>query len=157
MDSVQSNRIAWFYVMVSSRFALETGVLIDCYCSRTVPSAALECLTATHSLVGLTQIFGGFVAYGVSYYDGARIAPWRIIYLLLGGLAIVVGICVVIWLPDSPLHAWQLSQEERVAVLERVRDDQGGMENRHWKKDQIIEALTDPRTWLIVLSTMLSK
>ena len=143
--------------MVSSRFALESRVVVDCYYFRTVMSTIIEWLSITNNLVGLTQIFGGFVAYGVSYYDGARIAPWRIIYLLLGGLAIVVGICVVIWLPDSPLHAWQLSQEERVAVLERVRDDQGGMENRHWKKDQIIEALTDPRTWLIVLSTMLSK
>ncbi|KAH9947275.1 MFS general substrate transporter [Amylocystis lapponica] len=107
-------------------------------------------------MVSLTQIFGGFVAYGVSYYDGARLAPWKIIYLLLGGLAILVGIAVIIWLPDSPVHAWQLTTEERIAALERVRDDQGGTENKKWKKDQIVEALTDVRTWLIVLSTMLT-
>jgi ACS family allantoate permease-like MFS transporter len=40
---------------------------------------------------GLTQVFGGFVAYGISFYDGHAIAPYKIIYLLLGGLAIVVG------------------------------------------------------------------
>ncbi|KAK7695716.1 hypothetical protein QCA50_000352 [Cerrena zonata] len=103
---------------------------------------------------GLTQVFGGFVAYGISFYEGHAIAPYKIIYLLLGGLAIVVGICVLIWLPDSPIHARMLTKEERIAALERVRDDQGGTENKKWKKDQIIEALTDVRTWLIVLTTL---
>ncbi|KAI0366410.1 MFS general substrate transporter [Pilatotrama ljubarskyi] len=107
-------------------------------------------------VMGLTQIFGGFVAYGVSFYDGHNIAPYKIIYLLLGGLAILVGICVIVWLPDSPVHARVLTKEERVAVLERVRDDQGGTENKHWKKDQIVEALTDVRTWLIALTTLMT-
>jgi len=105
---------------------------------------------------GLTQVFGGFVAYGISFYSGKRIAPYKIIYILLGGLAIIVGICVIAWLPDSPVHARVLTKEERIAAIERVRDDQGGTENKKWKKEQIIEALTDVRTWLIALTTMLT-
>lgn len=50
-----------------------------------------------------------------------------------------------------------LTKEERIAALERVRNDQGGTENKKWKKDQIVEAVTDVRTWLIVLSTLLSE
>ncbi|KAL6299108.1 MFS general substrate transporter [Sparassis latifolia] len=106
--------------------------------------------------MGLTQIFGGFVAYGVSYSHDPHLAPYKIIYLLLGGLAILVGVAVIIFLPDSPVHARLLTKEERIAAIERVRDDQGGTENKKWKKDQILEALTDGRTWLIVLSTMLT-
>ena len=49
-----------------------------------------------------------------------------------------------------------LTKNERIAALERVRDDQGGTENKKWKKDQIIEALTDIRTWLVVLTTLTS-
>ncbi|KAF9448174.1 MFS general substrate transporter [Macrolepiota fuliginosa MF-IS2] len=105
---------------------------------------------------GITMIFGGFVAYGVSFYDGHRLAPWKIIYILLGALAILVGICVLIWLPDSPVHAHFLTQEERVAALERVRDDQGGTENKTLKKEQIKEAVMDIRTWLIVITTLLT-
>ncbi|KAF9055155.1 MFS general substrate transporter [Hymenopellis radicata] len=105
---------------------------------------------------GLTSVFGGFVAYGISFYAGDRIAPYKIIYLLLGGLAIIVGICVLVWLPDSPVHAHFLTEEERIAALERVRDDQGGTENKELKKDQVIEALTDVRTWLIVLTTLMT-
>ncbi|KAG6908963.1 hypothetical protein DXG01_002569 [Tephrocybe rancida] len=105
---------------------------------------------------GLTQIFGGFVAYGISFDNGKRLPAYKILYILLGGLAIVVGICVLIWLPDSPVHANFLTKEERIAALERVRDDQGGVQNKTLKKSQFIEAVTDVRTWLIVLSTLLT-
>jgi hypothetical protein len=59
-------------------------------------------------------------------------------------------------MPDSPVHANFLEKEERIAALERVRDDQGGTENKTLKKEQVIEALTDIRTWLIVLTTLMS-
>ncbi|THH17967.1 hypothetical protein EW146_g2938 [Bondarzewia mesenterica] len=105
---------------------------------------------------GLTSIFGGFVAYGISFYNGRLLAPWKIIYIVLGGLAILVGICVLIWMPDSPVHAQKLTQEERIAALERVRDDQGGTENKKLKINQVKETLLDIRTWLIVLTTLLT-
>ncbi|KAF8913831.1 MFS general substrate transporter [Gymnopilus junonius] len=105
---------------------------------------------------GITQIFGGFVAYGISFDDGKQLAPYKIIYVLLGGLAILVGICVLIWLPDSPVHAHFLTKEERIAALERVRDDGGGTENKHLKKYQVIETFMDVRTWLIVLTTLVT-
>ncbi|TFK73159.1 MFS general substrate transporter [Pluteus cervinus] len=105
---------------------------------------------------GLTSVFGGFVAYGISFDNGRVLAPFKIIYILLGGLAILVGVCVLIWLPDSPVHAKFLTQEERIAALERLRDDQGGTENKTFKKYQMFEAFTDIRTWFIVLSTLLT-
>lgn len=55
------------------------------------------------------------------------------------------------------MHAIQLTHEEKIAAIERVRDDQGGIENKKLKKEQVIEALTDVRAWLIVLTTFLSE
>ncbi|KAG2146714.1 MFS general substrate transporter [Suillus clintonianus] len=109
-----------------------------------------------YTMLGFTQVFGGFVAYGISFYNGALMASYKIVYYLLGGLAIIVGIIVLTWLPDSPVNAWMLTKEERIASLERIRDDQGGTENRKFKKEQVIETLLDVRTWLIVLATMLT-
>jgi ACS family allantoate permease-like MFS transporter len=94
---------------------------------------------------------------GISYYNGKALPAYKIVYILLGGLAVVVGVVVLIWLPDSPINARMLTKQERIAVLERVRNDQGGTENKKFKKEQVIEALTDVRTWLVVLSTVLSK
>lgn len=84
-------------------------------------------------------------------------APYRIIFLILGALAIIVGLIVLVWLPDSPVHAKMLSKEEKIAALERVRDGQGGTENRQFKPAQIREVLTDARTWLIALTTLMSE
>ena len=78
-------------------------------------------------------------------------------YLLTGGSAFVVGILVILFMPDSPIHANFLTRKERVIAIERVRDDQGGTENKIIKKAQVIEAVTDVRTWLIVLLTCMSE
>ncbi len=54
------------------------------------------------------------------------------------------------------MHARMLNREEKIAAIERVRNDQGGIENRTLKKKQVIETLLDVRVWLIVLTTLLS-
>jgi len=99
---------------------------------------------------GLTKVFGSFVAFGISFID-SKFARYKILFLLLGAMAITVGVSVLIWLPDSPVRARMLTREEKIAALERVRDGQGGTENHHLKKEQVWEAVTDIRTWLIVL------
>jgi ACS family allantoate permease-like MFS transporter len=50
-------------------------------------------------------------------------------YFLLGGMAFVVAIAVLIWLPDSPATATFLTERERLIALERVRDNQTGTVN----------------------------
>ncbi|KAG8218761.1 major facilitator superfamily domain-containing protein [Butyriboletus roseoflavus] len=105
--------------------------------------------------LGFTQVFGGFVSYGISFYDGTTLRGYQIMYYFLGGLAILVGLIVLLWFPDSPMTWRMLTEEQRIACLERVRDDQGGIANKKFKKDQVMEALLDVRTWLIVLATML--
>ncbi|EPQ59297.1 MFS general substrate transporter [Gloeophyllum trabeum ATCC 11539] len=105
---------------------------------------------------GTASVVGGLLAYGISFTTDGSIAAWRILYLVFGGMAVVVGIMVLVWLPDSPLHTWMLSEDEKIIALERVREDQMGTENRKIKKDQVIEAFTDIRTWIIALMIMLT-
>lgn len=93
---------------------------------------------------------------GISFDTNTSFAPYKILVIILGALAIAVGVAVLIWMPDSPVHAKFLTEEEKIAAIERVRDDQGGTENKKLKKEQVLEALTDLRTWLIVLSTLVS-
>ncbi|EMC96428.1 hypothetical protein BAUCODRAFT_53060, partial [Baudoinia panamericana UAMH 10762] len=100
-----------------------------------------------------TSIVGGAVAYGVTFYKGA-IAPWKLLYLILGALAVFNGIIVVIWLPDSPMTARFLSKEEKIAALERVRLDQAGTHNKHIKRYQIKETFQDIRTWIMFFIIM---
>lgn len=100
-----------------------------------------------------TSIVGGAVTYGVTFYKGA-LEPWKLLYIIPGCLAILYGILVVLFLPDSPVAARFLSEEDLVAALEPVRLDQAGTHNKHIKNAQIKETFTDVRTWIMFLIIM---
>ncbi|GAA5931790.1 hypothetical protein JCM3775_000043 [Rhodotorula graminis] len=105
---------------------------------------------------GFTNCIGALIAYGATFYEGHAIAHWRILYIILGGLAFVVGVSVLVWLPDSLATATFLSEREKVVAFERVRDNQTGTRCKVTKRYQVVEALTDPKTWLLLLLTALS-
>lgn len=71
----------------------------------------------------LTQIFGGFLAYGVSFAN-TKFATWRIFFLAIGGMTIIIGLLVCIFLPDSPVKARRFTDAEKVAALIRVKSNQ---------------------------------
>jgi len=96
------------------------------------------------------KIFGGLVAYGIARgtaENGSAIAPWKIVFLLTGLLTASVGIVFLFVMPDNQMNARFLSKEDRVLAIERIRSNQQGVGNKHWKLYQLKEALLDPLTW----------
>ena len=49
--------------------------------------------------------------------------------------------------PDNQLNARFLTKEDQVLAIERIRMNQQGVGNKHWKMYQFKEALLDPLTW----------
>jgi hypothetical protein len=54
-------------------------------------------------------------------------------------------------IPDSPMTAKFLSEEDRVKAVERVQDNLTGIKSHQVKRYQVIEALLDPKTWFLAL------
>lgn len=103
---------------------------------------------------GSAQILGGLLAFAVQHRSkeaNAAFASWRIFYLICGGMTLVCGLAYFLFFPDSPITARFLSEEEKWIALERIRVNQAGTENKHWKKDQFWEALCDPMVWAFFL------
>lgn len=71
----------------------------------------------------LTQIFGGLLAYGISFAK-TDFASWRIFFVVIGGLTMFVGLLVCFLLPDSPVKAKRFSDAEKVAALMRTKSNQ---------------------------------
>ena len=63
------------------------------------------------------------MAFGVSH-SKSRFATWRIFYIAIGALTMVIGLLVAIFLPDSPVKARRFTDAEKVAALLRVKDNQ---------------------------------
>lgn len=104
----------------------------------------------------LTQIVGGAIAYGVSFTHNPHLASWRIFFIAIGALTVIVGALICFLLPDSPVKAKRFTDAEKVAVLLRVKENQSGTQNQHIKKEQVIETFKDPRVWLVCLCVCLS-
>lgn len=73
-------------------------------------------------------------------------------FLTFGVITIVVGILLLLYLPDNPMSSRLTDREKRIAVA-RLRGDTTGIENKTFKPSQFIEALKDPRLWLICVIT----
>ena len=65
-------------------------------------------------------------------------------FLVIGLFTACIGLLFFYFMPDSQLNARFLTPRERVLAVERIRGNQQGVGNKHFKKYQFIEALTDP-------------
>lgn len=102
------------------------------------------------SFNGFGQMLGGVVAYGIAIgteKHGSSIAPWKIVFLFTGVLTILLGLIFLWIVPDNQLNARWLKKEDRVLAVARVRENQQGIGNKHFKMYQVKEALLDPMTW----------
>ncbi|KAH6652063.1 allantoin permease [Truncatella angustata] len=104
---------------------------------------------------GTGTIIGALTSFGFQHYVSEKFTSWQIMFLLFGLITIAVGILVVVVMPDSPMTA-KLSHEEKIWAIERVRENQTGIENKHFKLYQVLECLKDPQTWLLSLITISS-
>lgn len=53
-----------------------------------------------------------------------------------------------IFLPDSPVSAPGLSKRQRRIAVERLKENQTGIENKHLKPHQVLEAFLDYKLYM---------
>ncbi|SNX85111.1 related to allantoate permease [Melanopsichium pennsylvanicum] len=102
-----------------------------------------------YCMTGVQLMVGGLLAYGVSHYTNGVIFPWQLLFLILGLATIVLSIAIALFLPDSPMAAKCFSEDDKRLMVERIRENETGIQNKQYKRYQVIEALTDPFSWCI--------
>ena len=124
--------------------------------------------------ITIAGIFGGLVAYGIGHLQ--TIAPWKVrmlmsmkhpsyfietdidkaVFLIFGAITIVWAAVLFFWLPDTPMNARFLSQEDRHKAIIRVQENMTGIKNDEFKLQQLIEALLDLKCWALALINLAS-
>ncbi|KAF9239499.1 MFS general substrate transporter [Melanogaster broomeanus] len=97
---------------------------------------------------GTAQVISGFISFGSLHINTKGFAPWQWLMIITGILTLITAVVYWFFFPDSPTTAWFLTPSERVTAVRRLKT---GVENKHFKKEQMIEALKDPKTWLFAL------
>lgn len=100
---------------------------------------------------GLGTILGGAIAYGLAIHGSSyTIIPWKVLFIITGLITIVIGIVFFFHIPDDPSKAWFLNDAEKHEVVMRIRRNEQGFGNRHFKMSQFKEAMTDTVSWIFV-------
>lgn len=88
------------------------------------------------------------IYYGFGTIANPALQNWRYIFVLLGACTVVIGGFLFIYLPDRPGQTWWLNERQRAIAVARIAKSQVGTKETHFKKEQVWEAITDPKAWM---------
>lgn len=105
--------------------------------------------------LGVAQILGGIISFAFQHVHHASLEGWRIMFLVLGLITAIVGTLTFFFIPDTPIKAKWLSEDEKVALLQHVGENQTGVWSNTLNLKQIKDAVFDVQLWLLTLTTIL--
>ncbi|KAK5713495.1 hypothetical protein LTR15_011195 [Elasticomyces elasticus] len=100
---------------------------------------------------GLAIVIQALLAYGIGHINKTSVSTWRWFFIIYGLMGLVWATILHVFMPDSPLKARFLSENEKIIAVERLRDNRTGVGNKEFKPYQLVEALKDPFTYYFFL------
>jgi MFS transporter, ACS family, allantoate permease len=78
---------------------------------------------------GLGYVIAGIASYDIGHIHGA-LNSWRSTFLIWGAATTAWGLVILFFLPDSPLKAKFLTEDERRGVIDRIKENETGVVNK---------------------------
>jgi MFS family permease len=103
-----------------------------------------------YSANGMATILGSLLSYGLAHAH-TKLYSYQLIFLICGVIAVVLSIPTMLILPRHPTRARWLTDEQKYIALERIRLNNTGTQNQHFKWTQVRECFTDPKSWMWVI------
>ncbi|EON96208.1 putative mfs protein [Phaeoacremonium minimum UCRPA7] len=85
------------------------------------------------------------------------IPVWKAVFLVNGGMTIVWGLLLLIFLPDDVISAKRFTLEEKALLIARGRLARTGILNKTVRLYQVKEAFKDPQVWLLAVLMFLNE
>ncbi|KAF3002587.1 hypothetical protein E8E13_008268 [Curvularia kusanoi] len=108
-----------------------------------------------YSCTGYVSIFSPVLNYGFGRAKSS-LANWKLMYLFAGAITIVWGIALWWVLPPDPVRAKGFDERQRYILVARLRSNNSGVRNTHFKGSQALELLRDEKFWLMFSIAFLS-
>lgn len=99
------------------------------------------------------------MAYGIAVGTAkspVAIESWQLLFLVIGLFTAFIGAIFLFVMPDNQMNARFLTEKEKVLAIERIRVNQQGVGNKHFKLYQFKEAMTDPMVWAFVFYSLVA-
>lgn len=106
--------------------------------------------------LGMGQIVGGLFSFGAQHApSGQTFQGWRIMFVVVGVVNIIVSMLVLCILPEAPEKSKFLTHAQSARIAERLRNDAAGVGDKVFKWQSLLAALSDIQTWLLILLAIL--
>lgn len=104
---------------------------------------------AWYCATGYVSIFAPLINYGIGNITGGSLNSWQYMYLVAGTITVLWAFVILFYMPPDPIRMKGLTDRERYIAVARMRTNNAGVRNTHFKKEQVFETLVDPRFWLV--------
>jgi hypothetical protein len=92
--------------------------------------------------------FGGLIAFGISQATDMVIAQWRLLFIVEGVPAVLLGFVAIAFLPNRPESTSFFNEDERKIALARRSRGTSGDNGFTINKSHILDAFKDWRIYL---------
>ncbi|KAF3396975.1 hypothetical protein DPV78_007846 [Talaromyces pinophilus] len=104
------------------------------------------------AFAAISSVINGFLSWAVGQIPAsAPLAKWQYLFLITGSISLTWSIFAFLYLPDTPMNAWFLNEREKYCIITRLAENKTGIVSKTWKREQAVEAIIDPKTWIIFL------
>ncbi|KAL1959131.1 hypothetical protein VTO42DRAFT_2918 [Malbranchea cinnamomea] len=103
---------------------------------------------------GYVSIFSPLINYALGHIHGA-LSPWKYMYLVAGSVTVAWSVVIYFFMPPDPVRAKGFTDRERYIAVARMRANNTGVRNTHFKISQVWEALLDIKFWLLFSAAFL--
>lgn len=99
---------------------------------------------------GFSSIITGILSYALGHAH-SLIANWKLLFLVFGAITLFFTAIMYFLLPDSPMSCRYFSEREKYIAVHRTLENMTGTKNTVFKKEQLMEALLDWKTWVMAV------
>jgi MFS family permease len=98
---------------------------------------------------GYVSAVSPLINYGLGHISGGGLNSWQYMYIVAGAITVLWAFVILFFMPADPIRAKGFSDRERYIAVARMRENNSGVRNKHFKVEQVWESLRDVRFWLI--------
>jgi MFS family permease len=115
-------------------------------------------------MFSIASAFSGLIAYGIFHIHSAKYKDWQLLFLIEGGVTLLMAVITLFILPDKLSTAWFLSEPERRHAVHRMQIDNPQVDkdgnhvedNHKVTMQNLFDAITDWRKLLIICCNICS-
>ncbi|KAJ4370747.1 hypothetical protein N0V83_005268 [Neocucurbitaria cava] len=104
---------------------------------------------AWYCATGYVSSISPLINYGLGHITGGGLNSWQYMYIVAGAITIIWSLVILFFMPADPIRAKGFNDRERYIAVARMKENNSGVRNKHFKAEQAFESLYDIKFWLV--------